>query len=151
VRSVSSLRLLGQRQAILSLIPWPIGRFTADLAKTLIEALILAAPPVPLRGKRRLVLADRIGELQEAPLCEPAIDHRITSSGRMHVDVSKFVGDRPTERHWVGRSRRPAAESWGNFSRTCGQLVKAGGRLAQFANFARPGALIQVRGFPEVR
>jgi hypothetical protein len=70
------------------------GRFTADLAKTLIEAPILASPPVLLSAKRRLVLADRVGEFQEAPLREPALDHRITSSSRMHVDVSKFVGDR---------------------------------------------------------
>jgi hypothetical protein len=59
--------------------------FTVDLAKTLIEAPILASPPVLLSAKRRLVHADRVGEFQEAPLREPTLDDRIASSGRIHV------------------------------------------------------------------
>jgi hypothetical protein len=86
--------LLGPGQVISRWFCGRAGRFTADLAKTVIEANILASLPVLASAKRRLVLADSVGEFQEAPLREPALDHRITSSGRMQVDVSKFVGDR---------------------------------------------------------
>jgi len=65
-------------------------RFAADLAKALIEAAILASLPAKLSAKRLLVLANGAGELQETALREPALDHRIMSSCRMHVLASKM-------------------------------------------------------------
>jgi hypothetical protein len=88
------VRLLGPGPVISRRFCGRAGQFTADLAKTLIEAPILASPPELLSAKRRLMLADRVGEFKEAPLREPALDHRITSRGGMHVYVSIFVGDR---------------------------------------------------------